>query len=213
MKEGHDGKSPHRLWAEFRFSVVGRLLAAPPGDGELAGELRKLMALDWRHPLSGKAMKFGFSTVQGWYYAAKNEKNDPVGRLRSKTRSDLGTSRRLSEAVAEVLAKQYALYPHWTYQLHADNLRVAVEAKSELGAAPSYPTVRRYMKRRGLRKRPKPKSEAHAAAINRIEACEVRTYELKHVNALWHLDFHGCPLKIVTDEGSCTAHRRFRTLL
>jgi len=37
-------------WAEFRFSVVGGLLAAPPGDyGGLKDQLKKLAAqLCWR---------------------------------------------------------------------------------------------------------------------------------------------------------------------
>jgi transposase InsO family protein len=147
-------------------------------------------------------MKLGFSTLEGWYYAAKNEKKDPVGRLRSKTRSDLGKSRGFSDAVAERLTAQYARYPHWSYQLHADNLRVAVLADARLGAPPSYPTVRRYMKQRGMRKQAKPKSDAHAAAINRREGRDVQSYEMEFVNALWHLDFHGSPLRIVDDAGN-----------
>jgi hypothetical protein len=34
--------SKHARWARFRFSVIGRLLAAPPARGELARELSQL---------------------------------------------------------------------------------------------------------------------------------------------------------------------------
>ena len=34
--------SVHERWAHFRFSVVGRLLAAPPETGELKEQLEQL---------------------------------------------------------------------------------------------------------------------------------------------------------------------------
>ena len=37
----------------MRFSVVGRLLAAPPPAGELRAEIEKLAAQEWRHPITG----------------------------------------------------------------------------------------------------------------------------------------------------------------
>ena len=35
-------KPPGELWARFRFSVIGHLLATPPKDGELQHELEQL---------------------------------------------------------------------------------------------------------------------------------------------------------------------------
>ena len=40
----------HEQWARFRFSVIGRLLAAPPAWGELQGQLESLAAKKWLHP-------------------------------------------------------------------------------------------------------------------------------------------------------------------
>ena len=188
VDEGKDAKSHHRQWAEFKFSVVGSLFAAPPKDGELADLIRQMAQRVWKHPLTGKNFKLGFSTIESWYYAAKNDKCDPVGRLRTKTRNDAGKSRSLIPEVMQLLKEQYAQYPSWTYQLHADNLRSRVEKDSKLGTTPSYPTVQRYMKANGLKKQRRPRSEADAAAINRLEQREVRSYEVEYVNALWHLD-------------------------
>ena len=195
-------KSPHRLWAEFRFSVIGHLLAAPPMKGELATELRSLAERGWRHPQSGEVTRFGFKTLEGWFYAVKNEAKDPVGRLRSKTRSDLGKSRRIGADVAAILAKQYLDHPSWSYKLHADNLRIAVLAKPDIGKPPAYPTVRRYMKRVGFRKKKKPRRKASVIALNRVESREVRSYEVEFVNGLWHLDFHKTDIKVILPDGS-----------
>ncbi|HCG00797.1 MAG TPA: IS481 family transposase [Chloroflexi bacterium] len=201
MSNEEEPKSPHRQWAEFRFSVVGHLLAAPLKKGDLAGELRRLSEKSWRHPQSGEETKLGFSTIEGWYYAAKNEKRDPIGKLRSKPRSDMGKSRRISDDVGKVVVKQYGNHPSWSYKLHADNLHAALRVNAALGVTPSYSTVRRYMKGLGLRKQKKPRNAASAAAINRVEAKEVRLYEVEYVNSLWHLDFHKSELKVVSVDG------------
>ncbi len=202
VKKETGAKSPHRLWAEFRYSVVGQLLASPPGTGELAPELRLLAGKPWRHPISGKDKRFQFSTIEGWYYAARNEKVDPVGRLRSKTRSDVGKSRRIVDGIAELLLIQYARFPYWCYQLHADNLRVEIENKG-LGTPPSYPTVRRYMKGLGFFKRKKPRNPKGAELVlNQNEEQETRSYEAEYVNSLWHLDFHKNPTKVLVANGT-----------
>ena len=53
----------------MRFSVVGRLLAAPPPAGELRAEIEKLAAQEWRHPITGAPIRFSFSSVERWYSA------------------------------------------------------------------------------------------------------------------------------------------------
>ena len=40
---------------------------------------------------------------------------------------------------------QYRDHPHWSYQLHYDNLAALVKANPSLGPLRSYSTVRRYM--------------------------------------------------------------------
>jgi len=66
----------HELWARFRFSVIGPLLAAPPERGELQEQLQSLAAKKWHHPITGQRVQFGLSTIERWFYTARNEKKD-----------------------------------------------------------------------------------------------------------------------------------------
>jgi hypothetical protein len=94
----------HERWAQLRFSVVGQLLAAPPGRGDLQRELARLAATKWRHPITGVPMTFGVSTIERWYYEAKNAPVDPVGRLRKKVRKDIGRRIAISDVLAQAIA-------------------------------------------------------------------------------------------------------------
>jgi hypothetical protein len=146
----------HERWARFRFSVIGPLLAAPPERGELQEQLKNLAAKKWQHPITGQRVQFGLSTIERWFYRARNEKKDPVGALRRKIRSDQGGHPALGPKVRELLSAQYRQHPNWSYQLHVDNLAVLIEKEPTLGAAvPSYASVLRFMKVRGLIKRPR----------------------------------------------------------
>jgi putative transposase len=65
-------------WARLRFAIIGRLLAAPPADGDLQAALETLASRTWRHPFTGLPIHFGVSTIQRWYYAARRAA-DPMG--------------------------------------------------------------------------------------------------------------------------------------
>src|SRR5215470_14635146 len=78
----------HEGWAHTRFSVIGHLLAAPPPKGGLASAIAALSQRTWRHPTTGAPTRFGFSTIERWYYRALKEKSDPVAVLRRKLRAD-----------------------------------------------------------------------------------------------------------------------------
>jgi hypothetical protein len=191
-------------WAQLRFSVIGPLLAAPPEAGELRDELKRLAEKRWRHPITGEWTRFGASTIERWYYRALREPRDPVGVLARKIREDSGTHPSLSIKLREVLHAQYKEHPDWSYQLHADNLRVLAKENPELGSMPSYGTVRRYMKGAGLIKR-KRRGRGHTAGVIKAEArfekWEVRSYESEYVNGLWHFDFHAGRLKVLDSVG------------
>ena len=58
--------------------------------GELKAAIEALAERTWRHPTTGEPVRFGFSTIERWYYRALKERSDPVGRLRRKLRSDAG---------------------------------------------------------------------------------------------------------------------------
>lgn len=185
--------SAHELWARFRFTVVGPLLSAPPPEGELEAALRALAQRDWRHPTQpGKRKKFGFSTIERWYYLAKDSPN-PIESLRRDIREDAGCTRAVHEALQAILREQYKIYPGWTYQLHYENLLERIKKDPALSPAPSYPSVRRFMKSRGMRRTKRHGNENRpglALARERLDRREVRSYEVEYVGALWHLDFH-----------------------
>ena len=191
-------------WARLRFAVVAPLLAAPPAAGELRAALAALAAKSWRHPVSGEPVCFGFSTLERWYYAAKRAERDPVAALRARRRTDAGRHRRLSRALREALERQYHAHPSWSVQLHVDNLAVQVDQEGALGPMPSYATVRRYLQANGLRRRPRRArrdTPGAQAAERHLASREVRSYEVAHVGALWHADFHVGSRRVLDAKG------------
>jgi transposase InsO family protein len=88
-------------------------------------------------------------------------------------------------------------------QLHADNLAALVAESPALGPLPSYATVRRHLHARGLRRVPgrRRHSPGAQAAERRLAEREVRSYELAHVNALWHGDFHVGSRRVLSAPG------------
>jgi transposase InsO family protein len=196
-----DDDLPQRdRWARLRFAIVGPLLAAPPAAGELHEALSVLAAKTWRHPFTGLDVRFGVSTLERWYYAAKRAA-DPVQALRNHLRSDVGRFPSLSVQAVQELTALYRQCPGWTAQLLHDNLRVILAAAGT--KCPSYPSVRRYLKAQGLLRRRAPKrlSDGAIAARNRLEQREVRSYEVEHVLQLLHLDFHHGSRKVLTRRG------------
>jgi transposase InsO family protein len=187
-------------WARLRFSIIGPLLAAPPGAGELQDALALLGAKTWRHPTSGLDATFGISTLQRWYYAARHAP-DPVAALKNRLRAGVRRFPSLSQTVIDTLTQQYREHPGWTAQLHFDNLCAALKGTDTTLA--SYPTVRRYLKAQGMfrQARPKRATAGALAARDRLERLEVRSFEVDHVNALWHLDFHHGSRKVLTRQG------------
>jgi len=195
------GPSPER-WAHLRFCVIGPLLAAPPEPGQLQERLAELAQKTWRHPGTGNRVQFGVSTLERWYYAAKNEMRDPVGILRRKRRADRGEHPAVPQILREPLLWQYREHPSWSYLLHAQNL--AVHARQHgLPSPPSYPTLRRYMKGQGLLRLRRRRGSVlgQKDPSDRLPRREVRAYEVEYVSALWHLDFHHGSQKIVTASG------------
>lgn len=196
-KSNEERKSISERWGEFRFSVIGHLLSAPPCPGELRKALTELSARTWRHPVSGQPACFGRSTIERWYYAALKEKRSPVKRLARQVRSDYGASRRMTEYAGALLEAQYRQHSSWSKKLHSDNLRVALGTSKPL---PSYQTVARFMNKRGLVRRASSSAAnraGHREALLRLESYEVRSFETEYVGALFHLDFHHCSRRIL----------------
>ena len=201
MKE--EEVSPKQRWARFRLQVIGPLLASPVASGDLQDELRALASRIYQHPLHpGKSMQLGFSTIERWYYQAKDVA-DPLATLSRKRRSDAGRRNALSERLLAMLEVQYAEHPRWTVQLHYDNLAAEVAEVPNLGALPSYPSVRRRMREKGWVRQilPACPSEGQLRAAHRRGSREIRGFEASHVHALWHLDFHQGSLKVLDEAG------------
>ena len=191
-------------WARFRFAIVGPLLAAPPPPGQLGETLQQLAEKSWRHPVTGEPVRFGFSTLERWYHAARRARNDPVRELQRRRRTDAGQYRRLSPPLRQVLRAQYQAHPSWSVQLHHDNLAVRVAEAPALAPMPSYATVRRFMKAQGLTRQPRSSGRSTPGteqAKARLARCEVRSFEAEYVHGLWHLDYHHGSRKVLTPHG------------
>lgn len=204
MDQNKNERSSHQLWAEFRFGVVGGLLSAPSEGGELALRIRELSKKDWKHPISKETVNFGVSTIERWYYQAKKKTTDPVGALRRKLRSDCGTTRHFSQEIKNWLMNNHREHSSWSYQLHADNLKVWLDEHPECGMNPSYASVLRFMQSKGCWKTARPRSPFSPGAIaakERLLSHEVRSFEAFYVGGLWHLDFHHGSRQIVTARG------------
>jgi transposase InsO family protein len=195
-------QSTATVWARFRFSVIGSLLSAPPPRGELKAAIGSLAEKIWTHPVTGRDVRYSATTIERWYYKARNEREDPVRVLQRAVRKDSGKVS-LGTELAEHLRQQYQEHPHWSYQLHYDNLASTVKAEPSLGPLRSYSTVKRFMQTRGMvRKRRRPKGRpGEERAARRRENREIRSYESEYVGSLWHLDFHHGSLKVITGAG------------
>jgi len=129
MKKGDQERSGSERWAEFKFSVVGGLLASPPQQGELRAALSELAARTWRHPISGAPVRYGYSTIERWYYKCLRDGSSPVSVLRRKVRADKGGYTALDNAAKTLIEQQYKDHSTWKYQLHADNILVELKKR------------------------------------------------------------------------------------
>ena len=204
MAQQPRGPRVHERWSHLRFSVIGQLLAAPPAKGELKAAIAELAERTWQHPTTGEPARFGFSTIERWYYRALHERTDPVGVLRRKVRVNAGQQHTVSEAVRRAVLAQYAAHKSWSVQLHHDNLVALAETRPELRPVPSYATLRRFMRANGLDKRRRLTSRTTDGAERaeaRLVEREVRSYEAEYVNSLWHWDCHHGSRKVLTARG------------
>lgn len=193
-----------RAWAEFRFSVVAKLLSSPPSTGELKKEIAILSQIKWKHPRSGDPVEFSFSTIERWYYKLFNEKSRPLESLKTKIRCDQGQFRVLNDPIKQLLIAQYHQHRTWSYQLHYDNLVASLKMNPIMGPIPSYTSVRRFFHSQGLIKRIRSRNcnrPGFKISEEIKDKSEVRSFENDFVNGLWHLDFHHCSRSVLTRPG------------
>ncbi len=186
-------------WARLRFQILGTLMAAPADDGELKARIEALAARAWRHPTTGESLRFSFKTIERWWYIARGAE-DPFAALARKVPSHAGSHPSVSAALAEAIAAQHRDHPRWTWQLHHDNLVALAREDPRLGPVPSYPTVCRFMKGRGLVRARKRRHREHPDGEPFVTR-ETRSYEVTHVHGLWHLDFHQGSRPVLCPDG------------
>jgi putative transposase len=188
-------------WARFRFSIVGSLFSSPPVRGELKTAIRALAQKTWRHPVTDCNVQFAASSIERWYYAARRD--NPLRALGRAVRADCGKVS-FPPALAERLRVQYQEYPHWSYQLHYDNLAALVLDEPSLGPLHCYSTVRRFMLVHGWVRKPRLEPRRRPGEIRaeqRRQTREIRSFEAPFAGSLWHLDFHHSSLKVLTSDG------------
>lgn len=187
-------------WARLRFAIIGPLLISPPKVGMLQTELDHLAGRDYLHPGTGEPVRFAASTIERWYYKARNHPEDPLGALMRKSPEHAGTHPSLSSTLQQRLRMQYEAHPSWSYQLHHDNLLAVARSEPDLEPVPSRSTIVRFMKQSGLvKQRRKRRNRRGNGAVR--EKREVRSYEIEHVHGLWHSDYHQGPRQVLTSAG------------
>jgi putative transposase len=173
-------------WARLRFQIIGQLLAAPAEPGQLAERITELAQRPWQHPTTGEVVRFSAKTIERWFYIARANP-DPIRVLERRVHKHAGTHPSVSDAVAAEIRRLRRDHPRWSFRLIHDNLVVIAREKPELYPLPGYASVCRYMKHHGLGKRRK--ARRHELEPGFV-ARERRSFEVSHVHALWHFDFH-----------------------
>jgi putative transposase len=202
-KNINNEETVHTKWACFRLSVIGSLLTSPPEKGYLSNALKVLAKKQWVHPINSVPVNFSYPTIERWFYKAKKS-NNPINTLRTKVRSDVNKTPSISIMIKQLIQQQYKDHPSWSYQLHKDNIGAQIKETPEYGNLPSYSTLYRYMSFNNMKKRRvilHKETPGSIAASDRLESLEVRSFEMDHVNALWHLDFHHGKRKVLDKDG------------
>lgn len=193
-----DDEAPARLrWARMRFAIIGQLLASPPPPGEVGARIAELAKTPWRHPTTGDVLHLSAKTIERMYYAVRGEL-DPIRALERKAPKHTGTHPSVTPELGEAIEEQYRQHPGWSYQLHYDNLLVVAKTLPVITTLPAYATVRRFMKHHGFYRR---KRRRGKGGDDDPMPRETRSYEVAHVNALWHYDFHEGRRTVVTPSG------------
>ncbi len=189
---------PTRL-GRLRFAAVSSLFYDPPKHGELKQRLQALSQISWKDPDTGEYTTFGASTLERWFYKAK-DKPDPVAALISTKRPEAGSHPSICVPLKDIITVLWQQHPGWSYQLLYDNTCV-LAAEGNL-CVPSYATVVRFMKHQGMaRVRAGKRRFEHE---HDLPHRETRSYEVPYCHALWHSDFHLGFRKVSLPSGTWT---------
>ena len=77
-------------------------------------------------------MQFGRSTIERWFYTARNTPAQPVQALERKLNALAGQHPTISAALAADIQAQHTAHPRWSFKLHHDNLLALATMQPEL---------------------------------------------------------------------------------
>jgi transposase InsO family protein len=178
--------SIHKKTAEVRLSVIGDLLNSPLEKGELQARIKILSVKIWKDPRTGRPRKYGYATIERWYYKAKKHKN-PYDALMLKKRSDDGSIGIFDLEMIQYLEQQYVSHPRWTVKLHYDNFKIWGKKKYE--EVPCYGSLLRLFNKRGWDR------------SRLVPVREKKSFESSFPGELWHLDFHHARRTVLLSNG------------
>ena len=200
MNENYDS---HLQIGAFRFGIIGQLLQIPLEKGMLLPALQELSAKEWIHPMSAQKVRFHWTTLERWYYQARNNKGAPYAQLSRKKRQGAGRQKSIHPALDQAITELYTIHSSWSVCLLVEELRAKARKDPKLAPVPSYCTIKRFLHARGMnrRKRVREDRPGHYIAQQRIESREIRSFEYPHAGGLWHLDYHHGKIRIVDKDG------------
>jgi putative transposase len=146
--------SPTEL-ALFRYGIIAPLLSMTGPRGTQEREIRKITQRQHVHPTRG-SITIGAGTVKEWLL---HYRRGGLDGLEDSRRSDLGKSRRIDDAVAEVIADLAEARP----ELDGPGLLAEIVATSPDVKKPSLSTLYRFLRVRRLDQRMAPARKDHRA--------------------------------------------------
>lgn len=152
--QGAAMKGPSEI-ALFRYEIIAPLLSATGPRGTQKREIEKIAARRHDHPSRGR-VQIGVGTIEEWLLRYRR---DGLIGLEDKRRRDLGQSRVIDAAVAEVIAGLAKGKP----DLDGQGLLAELAATQEGIELPSLSTLYRFLRSRGLDQRRAPGRKDHRA--------------------------------------------------
>jgi transposase InsO family protein len=179
--------SIHRKVAEVKLSVLGELLNAPVEKGELEKKIKELSLKLWIDPRSRTPRRYGYATIERWYYKARKHKN-PYDALMLKKRRDEGVIDVFDSKMIQYLERQYVDHSRWTVKLHYDNFFIWAK-KEKYERVPCYGSLLRLYRKQGW------------VRSRYLQTKEKKSFESSFAGELWHLDFHHGKRTVVLSNG------------
>ena len=190
-------------WARLRFSIIGTCWPHHRSGGA-ARDFAGAEPQDLAPPSSDMPVSFGLLHDRALVSTRRRASLGSGGRAQDARARRLRAAARAGSARSSRRSpRSIAQHPSWSCQLHYDNLRRS-PGRRDADAFLQH-TQALHESAGSVRTGPCPRA-LHPWHARRQRAPaksrEVRSFELDHVNALWHLDFHHGSRKVLTRQGA-----------